>query len=97
MSTTEPKVRVRRTKLKRDVAMEILRETPEQREEFDALHERGAKAWGQRWLKINQWVKLGAEIGIRQPCGVEPLRLTLTHIAYRLCIQLYGTVKENTA
>lgn len=86
--------RVRRTRLKRDVTLEILRETPEQRDEFTALHQRGAKAWGMRWLKVNQWVKMGAEIGSRNTNGVEPLRLILTHIAYRLCVQLYGSPKE---
>lgn len=92
--STKPKVRVRRTKLKRGVALEVLTLTPKDIDEFAELHARGAQMWGQRWLKINQWVKLGAEIGIRQPSGVEPLRLMLSHIAFRLCLQLYGKPKD---
>ena len=43
---------------RRRVALEIFQETPEQANEFCRLHEEGAKQWGQKWLKINQWVKL---------------------------------------
>jgi hypothetical protein len=88
--TDSPSIRVRRTRLKRDVALEILRETPEQSAEFHRLHEQGSLAWGQRWLKVNEWVVIGSQIGARGVGGTEAIRLMLTHIAYRLCVQLYG-------
>ncbi len=78
--------------MKRGVAYEVPVETPEQVRVYNDLHTRGAAYWGQRWLKVNQWVLLGAHTtwGFVGMDGDAALRLVYTSIAWRMCVQLFG-------
>ncbi len=78
--------------MRRGVTLEVHTETHKQAQAFNDMHTKGAEYWGLRWLKVNQWVLLGAHsswglIGMESD---QALRLVYTSIAWRLCVQLFG-------